>query len=251
MNRKKKDSIIAAAVTFTVALIVLLWLYFGGMTFDRAMLANVSTAEIQTPEEEELFLEPELVQDLGEPDAVTHDEPAPAFKGEPEKAEEENTKLNVPGKSEKPAPPVEKPVTQTKPSAVQATEPPKNDEDKKKVSSKMANKFTAQNGSTAGTSGNTGAGGAGVGVSGSVTGRTFKGCPVPKNLELRNKVVVEVRVTINSAGKVTAATARSKSGSPSQAILNACKQAALQARWSEDPDTPSANGTLTFTITPK
>ena len=63
--------------------------------------------------------------------------------------------------------------------------------------------------------------------------------------------MVEVRVTIDAAGKVVSATARSKSGKASAAILRACEQAAKGARWSEDKDTPSAKGTLTFTITPK
>lgn len=249
-NRKNKDSIIAAAITFVVALIILLWLFFGGMTFDRATLASVSTAEIQTPDEEELFLEPELVQDLGEPDAVATDEPAPAFQGEPEPAEVENTKLVVPGKSETPAPPKEKPVTQTKESPVKATEPPKNDDEQKKVTSKMAGKFSSTNGSESGTSGTQGAGGAGVGIAGSVMGRTFKGCPKP-SVQLQNRVVVVVNVTIDSDGHVTKAKARSKSGNVSSAILSACENAALKARWSADPDTPSANGTITFTITPK
>ena len=249
-DRNRKDSLIAAVVTFGVALGILLWLFFGSMTFDRATLASVSTAEIQTPEEEELFLEPELVRNLGEPDAVTNDSPAPAFKGEPEQAPEENTKLNVPGKSETKTPPIAKPATQQKPGPVTATEPPKNDEDKKTVSSKMANKFPAQNGSNTGTSGTTGAGGAGVGIQGSVSGRTFKGCPKP-DVTLQNKVIVEVRVTIDSAGRVVSATPRSKQGKASQTILNACRNAALKARWSEDRDTPSASGTLTFTITPK
>lgn len=248
-NNKNKDSIIAAAVTFAVALLLLLFLFFGGMTFDRSQLAASSIPEI-APEEEELFIEPEILQDLGEENAIAEDAPAPAFKGEPRQADEEQTKLVVPGKNEKPAPPVEKPVTQHKESPVKATEPPKTSEEKKTVTSKMANKFPGRNGTSSGTSGTSGAGGTGVGISGSVSGRTFKGCPKP-SVELQNKVVVEVRVTIDAAGRVTAATARSKSGKASASILRACEQAARGARWSEDKDTPSAKGTLTFTITPR
>ena len=250
MKQQRKDSTIAAIVTFAAALIILLWLFFGGMRFDRSELAAQSVPEIQ-PDEEELFLEPELMADLGEPDAVAHDEPAPAFKGEPQQSAEENTKLVVPGKSEaRQTPPVEKPATQTKPSEVKATEPPKTDEDKKKVTSAMANKFSTQNGSESGSSGTAGAGGNGVGIAGSITGRTFMGCPKP-SVKLQSKVVVEVRVTIDAAGKVIKATPRSKSGNASKDILNACQKAAMQARWSEDKDTPSASGTLTFTITPR
>lgn len=249
-QEKKTDSIIAAAVTFVVALLLLLFLFTGGMTFDRAQLASASTPELTPEPEEELFIEPEILEDLGEENATVQDEPAPAFKGEPEPAPEQNTKLVVPGKNTKPAPPVEKPVTQHKESPVKATEPPATNEDRKKVTDKMANKFSSKNGSNSGTSGTSGAGGAGVGISGSISGRTFKGCPKP-SVELQNKVVVEVRVTIDANGRVTKATARSKSGKASSAILRACEQAARGARWSEDKDTPSASGTLTFTITPR
>lgn len=246
----RRASIWAATVTFAAAVIILLWLFFCGLTFDRAALAASSTPEIQLPDEEELFIEPELVRNLGEENAVTHDEPAPALQGKPEPAPVENTKHVEPGKNEKPAPPVEKPVTQKKESPVKATEPPKTNEEKKRVTSKMANKFPGQNGTPSGSTGGSGAGGTGVGIAGNVAGRTFKGCPKP-SVELQNKVVVEVRVTIDARGKVTSATARSKSGKPSAAILRACEQAARGARWSEDPDTPSARGSITFTITPK
>lgn len=249
MNRqKRKDSIIAAAVTFIVALGLLLWLFFDGLSYDKAQLASASMPEIQ--EEPELFVEPELVQNLGEPDAMTHDEPAPMLKGEPEQAETDNSKLSVPGKNEKPAPPVEKPVTQTKESPVKATDPPKNDEEKKKVTSKMANKFSSNNGSETGSTGKSGAGGEGSGVAGNVSGRTFKSCPMP-SVALKSKVVVVVTVTIDASGSVTKATAKKKSGNVTQDILDACRNAALKAKWSEDKDTPTATGTLTFTIVPK
>lgn len=249
-DRGRRDSLIAAAVTFIVALLLLLLLFFCGLNYDRSQLAEASTPEISVEMPEEEFLEPEIVRDLGEPDAVEDDSPAPVAKGEPEPAPVENTKLVVPDKNPKPAPPVKKPITQKKESPVKATTPPAVDENKQKVTSKMADKFKGPNGSSSGTSGSNGAGGTGVGISGSVSGRTFKGCPKP-SVELQNKVVVEVRVTVDSAGRVTKATARSKSGKASAAILRACEQAARGARWSEDPSTPSASGTLTFTITPR
>lgn len=247
---RRRDSVIAAIVTFGVALLLLLVLFFCSLSYDSSLLAQVSTPEISVEMPEEEFIEPEIVRDLGEPDAVVEDAPAPVMKGQPEPAPVENTKLVVPDKNPKPAPPVEKPITQKKESPVKATTPPAVDENKKKVTSKMANKFPGQNGSESGTSGSNGAGGTGVGISGSVSGRTFKGCPKP-SVELQNKVVVEVRVTVDAAGHVTKATARSKSGKASSAILRACEQAARSARWSEDPSTPSATGTLTFTITPR
>lgn len=248
-QEEKRDRIIAAAVTAVAVLLILLFLFVGGMNYDRSMLAQTSTAEIEPPEEE-MFLEPELLQNLGEPESVAHDDPAPAQKGKPEQAEVENVKKTERGDNPKPAPPVEKKVTQPKESPIKATEPMKTDEDKKKVTSKMANKFPGQNGAETGKTGSAGAGGTGVGISGSVTGRTFMGCPKP-NVALQNKVVVEVRVTIDSSGRVIAATARSKQGKASPAILSACEQAARGARWNEDAKTPTAKGSLTFTITPK
>lgn len=252
MNRHKNtDTIIAAAVTFVAALLLLLFLYFGGMRFDRELLAQNSTPEIQLEQlDDEEFIEPEIVEDLGESNATEQDAPAPAAKGEPEQAEVENTRQVIPDKNPKPAPPVEKPITQKKESPVKASTPQVSDEDKKKVTSKMANKFPGRNGSNSGSTGSAGAGGTGVGISGSVSGRTFKGCPKP-SVELQNKVVVEVKVTIDASGHVTRATARSRSGKASSAILRACEQAARGARWSEDKDTPSATGSITFTITPR
>ena len=82
MNRQQKDQTIAAAITFLVTLLILLSLFLGGVTFDREQLAVQSTPEI-LPEEEELFLEPEILKDLGEEDAVHNDAPAKAFQGDP------------------------------------------------------------------------------------------------------------------------------------------------------------------------
>lgn len=250
-QQKNKDSIIAASVTFAVALLLLLVLFFCGLKFDPSLLAAASTPEIsvETLEEEEEFLEPEIVEDLGERNATAHDEPAPVAKGDPEPAPVENNRQLIKDNNPKPAPPVEKPVTQTKESPVKNTTPSKSDEEKQKVTSKMADKFPGNNGSKTGKEGSSGAGGSGVGAVGSVTGRTYMGCQKPV-VELQNKVVVVVHVTINSSGKVTKATARTKSGKASGAILSACERAAMTARWNEDKDTPSATGTLTFTITP-
>lgn len=244
-KNSRRDSAIAAAVTFAAALIILLFLYFGGMTFDREELAQSSVPEIMP--DEELFIEPEILRDLGEENAVTQDAPAPAFKGEPEPAEEENTKLVVPGKNPKPAPPVEKPVTQVKESPVKATTPSVSEEERKRVTSKVANKFPGANGQKEGTSGNVGAGGTGLGISGSASGRTFKGCPKP-DVALRNKVTVTVKVVINAEGRVVSAKA---GGRADASIRHACERAAMGARWSEKKDAPETRGTITFTITPR
>lgn len=245
--REKKDKSIAAAITFAVVLLILLVLFIGGMEYQRSQLAETSRPELMLPEDEEQFLEPEILRDLGEKDAVNHDSPAPAFKGEPEKAETDNNRLVVPGKNPKPAPPTEKLVSTTKENELKTTEPKATDEEKQKVTSKITNSFSGRNGATDGTSGTSGAGGTGTGISGTASGRSFIGCPTP-NVSLRNKTVVKVSVVIDAEGKVISASA---SGGASAEIRRACEQAARGARWSAKKGASETRGTITFTIYPK
>lgn len=244
MKDNRKADIIAAAVTMLVTLIILLFLFTGSLNFDRALLSSSSIPEIQ--EDDELFIEPELT-DLGEPDATEHDTPAPAFKGEPEPAETDNTKLVVPGENPKPAPPVDKLVTTKKESPVEATEPTVSKEEKSKVTSSVANSFSGRNGATEGSNGSAGAGGTGSGVSGNANGRTFLGCNLP-DVTLRNKTVVKVNVVINAEGHVTSATA---SGSADASIRRKCEAAARTAKWSAKKGVAETRGSITFTIYPK
>ena len=245
-NKQKKDSYIAAGVTTVVMLLILLFLYFGGYSFDRQLLAESSTPEI-APEEEEIFLEPEILRDLGEENATHNDAPAPAFQGEPEPSETDNTKLVVPGENPKPAPPIEKKVTTKKESPVKATEPSVTKEEKQKVTSSVAKGFSGRNGTPEGNSGTDGAGGTGMGIRGSANGRTFRGCPSP-DVSLRHKTTVKVAVVIDADGNVTSATA---SGGSSAQIRRACEQAARGAKWSAKKGAGETRGTITFTITPR
>ena len=246
MTQEQKDKSIAAAITFVVMLIIILLLFLGGVTYDRQLLAESSTPEISI-EEEELFLEPEIIKPLGEEDATVQDAPAKAFKGEPEKAETENTKLVVKGDNPKPAPPVDKLVTTTKESPVQATEPSISKEEKQKVTSTVANAFSGRNGASEGSNGTAGSGGTGIGITVNASGRTFLGCPKP-DVTLRNKTVVTVSVVIDAEGKVISATA---SGGATAAIRRACEQAARGAKWSAKKGAGESRGSITFTITPK
>lgn len=244
-GEKRSDRLIAAVVTMAVALALLLFLFFGSMDFDRAALSQASVPEIQ--DEEELFLGPEILQDLGEEEAVNRDEPAPVIQGEPEKAETENTKIVEPGENPKPAPPREKLNTTKRESKVKATEPSVSKEEKKRVTSSMADKFSGKNGASTGSSGSAGAGGTGVGISGNANGRNFLGCSTPQ-VELRHKTTVKVSVVIDAEGKVTSASA---SGGASASIRRACERAARTARWSAKKGVGETRGTITFTITPK
>lgn len=247
MKQPTKDSLIAGGITlFAVALLVIL-LVFGNLSFDMRQLAIDSTPEIGLMEEEEDFIEPELIRELGEENAVHHDAPAPATQGNPEPDIKDNTRQTTPGRNPKPAPPVEEKITETKEQPVKATKPPVSDDEKQKVKSTIANKFPGDNGVQGGKTGSSGAGGTGAGVQGVASGRTFKGCPKPQ-VSLRHKTTVVVDVVIDANGRVTSAKARG--GAPAD-IRRACEAAARNATWSAKPDTPSSKGTITFTITPK
>ena len=72
--RERKDKMIAAGVTLVAALALLLFLLFTTMTWNREALAQQLTAP-EEPEEEEIFLDPELLN-LGEEQSVHRDQPA-------------------------------------------------------------------------------------------------------------------------------------------------------------------------------
>lgn len=249
MNRQqKRDSLIAGLITLIAVILLVLLLLFGSLTYDGRQFAAMSTPEISMiTDEEETFIEPELLKDLGEEDAVNHDAPAPAFKGEPEPDVKDNTRQVVPGRNPKPAPPVEEKITQKKESPVKATTPTVTDEEKKKVTSSVARGFQGQNGVKEGNTGTSGAGGTGTGISGVASGRVFKGCPKPQ-VALRHKTTVVVNVVIDADGNVTSA--RAKGGAPAD-IRRACERAARAAKWSVKKDASETHGTITFTITPR
>lgn len=239
-------------MTFVVALLILLFLYYGGVRIDREMLAEASEAEItMLPDEEdneEQFLEPELLTELGDQETPEPTSAAPALKGEPEPAPEEKPAV-VPGPNPKPAPPIEKPITQKKESPVKATTPSQTDAEKQKATSAIAGKFSGRNGSTDGSAGSAGSGGVGVGKQGNVSGRQFLGCPSP-SVALRRKVTVVVNITVNADGHVTAAKAQAGSGAEPN-VVSACESCARQAKWNKKEGAPDAKGTIRFTITPK
>lgn len=76
----------------------------------------------------------------------------------------------------------------------------------------------------------------------------FRAPSLNLNVELTNKTVVVVDITVNEEGAVTSASAR---GSASSVIRRKCEQSALQARWSKKRGAGDTRGTITFTITPR
>lgn len=236
---------IAAALTFAVVLILLLTLFFGRVTWQPQEIAEASSPEMMEPEE--MFIEPELVE-LGEENAVKHDKPAPALKGEPDPAPEDHAEIIEPGDNPKPKPSKPKLNTQKKESKVKVEEPSKTDKERQKATSSVASKFSKNNGAVEGTDkGTTGAGGSGVGVSGNAHGRTFISCPKP-DVALRHKTIVKVNVVIDAEGKVIEASA---TGSADISIRRKCEAAAKRAKWSAKKGATTTRGSITFTITPR
>lgn len=250
-GRDKKASIIAAAATFIIALVILLLLFTLSLRYDREALATSSTPEIQ--EEEEIYLEPEILQieEQGEVLNKEEQQSAPQPPGQPDPAEEEQPERIVHNLEKNPEPPVSnkpKLISTPEPSDVK-TSPPKVDTRNEQRIASMSGKFQtdnngAQNGRESGVSGT---GGVGVAKTGSVSGRKMLSCPT-SIVTLNQTTTIRVNITVNAAGNVISAKAVS-GGTP--ALRSACEGWARGSKWSPAPGAPDATGSITFTITPK
>lgn len=248
MNKsERRDSFIAAFVTILAVGLVLVWLLVATLRYDEKMAATSENPEL---EEDEIFLDPELLlrndKTIGEPDATAHDSPAPEIKGEPAPAPVEQPHTVVSGENSVPSP-EQTLITSNVESAVQTAAPDKKKEEEK-VATSMAGKFSSKPGSVQGKFDSAGGSdGAGSGVTGKMSGRQFLGCPLP-DVSLAHKTTVTVSITVDAEGKVMTATA---SGAATREIRRKCEQAAMQARWSAKKGAASTRGSLTFTIIPK
>ena len=139
MRNTDKDRTLAAALTFLVALAILLFLFFGGISWDPATSPRLPTPELMP--EEELFIEPELVE-LGEEVAVTKDKAGPdsqrragASPGRPcgdrGAGSEAEAQSEAGGESR----------DLEKESTMKADEPSQTDKERQKATSSVANKF--------------------------------------------------------------------------------------------------------------
>lgn len=237
------DRLIALAATLVIAAMILLCLLYASLSWSNESLADEQQSEVS---DEEIFLDAELVE-LGEPDAIFADKPAAAPAGEPEFSETPVEELVTPGDNPEPTPPADKMITQTDPSPVTVTEPSVSDREKSKISSDMAKGFSSANGKTDGKPGSNGAGGSGIGVKGSLSGRVLEKCPHP-SVKLERKTVVVVKITVDEKGNVVEASFQS--GTTDSKIKKACVEAARNAKWSESKGKYRQPGTITFTIIP-
>lgn len=243
----RRDSIIAALVTFLTVALILVWLLVATLHYDERMAATTENPQL---EEEEIFLDPELLleqhKDVGEPDAVNNDDAAAPVKGEPAPAPVEQPLTVNSGENAVPSP-EQRLVASSEESPVQTVAPDRKKEEEK-VATSMAGKFSAKPGSVQGKfDSQGGSDGAASGVTGKMAGRQFLGCPLP-DVSLAHKTTVTVSITVDAEGKVMTATA---SGAASRDIRKKCEQAAMQARWSAKKGAPSTRGSITFTIIPK
>ena len=249
-TRDRRASTIAAAVTFGVALVILVLLFVLTVGDSRRALAETSMPEIQ--DDEEIFLEPELlvVDDPGDEEVKTVDEAAPQPPGEPDPAPEEQPVRVV----KNPEPPKENPVSQKpklvstpKESDLKTSTPKLTEEEEKRIASMQGKLKSDNNGSRTGKeSANSGSGGDGVAASGSVNGRRMLSCPTWK-VRLTQKTTVKVSITVDADGNVTKATAVS-GGTPN--LRSQCEKMARGSKWTKKAGAAPASGTITFTITP-
>ena len=249
-NRERKDAIIAAAVTFGVALLIIIFLFVKSLNYDREAFAEASIPEYQ--DEEEYFLEPDLLimGQTGETDLEQTEEAEPQPPGEPDPAETEQLVKTTPNNEE----PKEEPVS-TKPKLVSSTEqsdvktstPKPSDEDQKRIASIQGKFKSDNNGSRTGKeSANSGSGGNGVSVSGSVNGRkqvSISTWPV----KLTQKTTVKVSIIVDADGNVTSATAIS-GGTPT--LRSECEKMARTSKWTKKAGAAPQSGTISITITP-
>lgn len=246
-NSHSRDSLIAALVTLLVVGLLLVWLLVATLRYDERLAATTMNPEL---EEEEIFLDPELLlethQSIGEPDATAHDAPAPEVKGEPAPAPVEQPHTVISGENTAPSP--EQPlIASSEESPVQTAAPDKKKEEEK-VATSMAGKFSSKPGSVTGKFDSPGGSdGVGSGVTGKMSGRQFLGCPLP-DVTLAHKTTVTVSITVDAEGKVLTAAA---SGAATREIRKKCEQAAMQARWSAKKGAASTRGSITFTIIPR
>lgn len=255
MRPDRKPEMIAALLTLLVAVGLLVVLYCVSFGPDRAALAAESIPE--EPDQEEVYIEPELLRpeldrNMEEADqkADLPEESEAEALGLPEPAETpEPTRQNTHSEQPKPTRSNENLVTQKPPSKVK-TEPakPNPNPDSRKTSVNMSGKFNAKPGSTGGRHGAAGSGGNGVAVNArGISGRAFHGYKESVRSTRAVKAAVSVRVTVGADGHVKSASLLSSGGAPAD-IANKCVQWARRCSWDARPGAADATGTITYNI---
>jgi len=249
------NRLIAAVATLIVALLLLLLLllvHFHLPQRDSDLPPSELTMSAIEPDDAEQFIEPLLLDNAGEQDATDNTDPAPVPDGVPDLAPKPNNKKVVNGENPTQNPSQERLVSSRNKSSRKTAEPDKKNEPDSRIADNMKGQFSPHNGRSGGSStpsAQSGSGGKGTGVSGSMKGgRKLLSCPVP-SVTLRQRVVIKVEVYVNAEGRVTEANVISGSSDPS--LREKCRQASLKARWTPKSDAPRTRGVITWTLVPK
>lgn len=251
-SRERRDAVIAACVTFAVALVLLVLLFVLTVgTPDVSRLAEESIPEIQDVEEEEIFLEPEmLVLDrIGFEDGDKTLEEMPQPLGEPEISDEvqnerviKNDKI-VEQPSEENPPPLLSDDKSNK--NLDRTTPMPADTTKNITDHERPNIQFPQNGKLEGEI--TFASGTGEkNPKGNKDGRHLEHWP-PMKYTLSQPAQVTINIEVNAEGKVTYAKAAKNSGGDKK-LQQQCEKWALETTWTPKKGAPITPGVLRFNI---
>lgn len=254
MKRPDTGQNIALGVTVLVMLLLLLLLcgvriHLNGPAVKESS-KELAMADIESEDEmEDMFIEP-ILQNAGEENVVEKSaEDAPMPQGEPENAVTPNDKLVVNGPNPNKNDESEPLVSSPKPSPVKTTTPSPKDEPDQKIASNMKGQFSPHNGKREGkgTTANSGKGGTGTGVSGSMgNGRKLEHYELPSNFQINQKTVIRVSVEVRADGTVQSAHC-----SRTDNLGKLCETYSLRTRWTPKKGAPLAKGTITWTLMPK
>lgn len=262
MSNNEKNSnldpykLIAAVGTLIAALLLLMFMILVKLQLPQKPESEppspLEMAAFEPDEPQEQFIEPLLLENSGEEQAVNQTEPAPAPEGTPDRAPQPNNKKVVNGQNPNPNPSDEKLVSSKQPSPKKTTEASQKNEPDSRIAANMKGQFSPHNGVQGGSTqpaASYGAGGTGTGVSGSLKGgRKLISYQLP-TVSLRQKIVIKVEVYVNAEGRVTEANVLSGSSDP--VLREKCRQASLKAVWSPQADAPRTRGIITWTLVPK
>ena len=256
-QRDRKAAIIAAAITFVAALVILVLLFVLSVgSDDRRMMSEVSVPEMQ--DDEEIFLEPELL-DMSEPgdelteEDIQEEEAAPQPPGEPDPAEVEQPQRVVKNEVPPEEPPVSnkpKLVSTKEPSDVKTSTPKLSAEEEKRIAAIGGKLKTDNNGSRTGNeSAETGNGQAGMSSQGNLNGdkgRKMLSCPTSRPT-LNRDYTIRVSVQVTADGNVKSASLANSGGAPAN-LTSLCVDLAKKSKWTPKADAPIATGTIVFSL---
>lgn len=269
MKRPTIAQNIALSVTATVALILLLLLLGIHLSLPQPSPTNagkkISMASIEPEvipepllEDQELFIEPELIDDgtpetpdndLAQADAVTPP-------GEPQQAPEPNDRLVVNGPNPKQNQEAEPLVAANKPNDIKTTKPSPKDKPDQKIQSEEKAQVSFHNGRRDGkaptaSSGNGNASSSSSAHGEAQGGRSLLNNPPVGSFTISSRITVTVTIQVKADGSVVKGSA-SVTGLSSKYndLRHKLIAAAEKTKWTPKAGAPTVRGTIYWTLTP-